>query len=133
LGLVAIFLSAACASTPGPEEGTKLLVGRYSLVVGSGNETALSRSLKQETLVLEGSGLVSQDCTFADGRTFHRSGGTWRYSDGNVSFRIRDCAGFLSANGADTFASLVVEFADPPIILLHPDLSVFYKRDDIPK
>ena len=109
------------------------LVGEYRLVINPGQVVKgglgeLSSSLESESLLLHADGSFEQECRFRSGERFRAEKRSWRF-DGNVVFSmIKDCSGFLGRNGEETAASLVVEFGKPNLILLHPDVNVYYEH-----
>jgi hypothetical protein len=108
------------------------LAGTYELVVGT-NQTVSRKDLAKSTLVLSANGTFVQDCQFSDGKS-EAMKGEWRPLRGNIHFsKFKDCAGAwpggLEGGGG---ASLVLESRlwSSPVILLSPDVNVYYHRTE---
>jgi hypothetical protein len=117
---------ANCGRDPGPAEARLQLTRQYRLVL---NSRTVDPQLDSSDLVLRADGTFVQRCRFKD-RPREEVAGTWSFSPPrNVFFsRFRDCARVFGDFPPDGGASLIVEFSNPPVIVLSPDIvGVFYE------
>lgn len=117
---------ANCGRDPDPAEARVQLTRQYRLIL---NSRAVDPQLDSSDLVLRADGTFVQRCRFK-----HKPGeeviGTWSFSPPhNVFFsHFRDCARVFGGVSRDNAASLIVEFSNPPVIVLSPDVvGVFYE------
>ena len=117
---------ANCGRDPDPAEARVQVTRQYRLVL---NAPAVDPQFDSSDLVLRADGTFVQRCRFkhkpADDVT-----GTWSFSPPhNVFFsQFRDCARVFGGVFRDEAASLIVEFSNPPVIVLSPDaVGVFYE------
>lgn len=132
VSLAAIWL-LGCQRVPSPMEAKKELIGQYKLFIGADKTFIRNKDLLSSTLVLRSDGTFEEECIFQNkGRS--TIDGSWHYFEGNVQFsRFRDCAGVWPSEivKEDGAASLIVRFSKPPIILISPDVNVFYERVEV--
>jgi hypothetical protein len=118
----------ACSADDGAS-GRAKLVGNYRLVVPAG-EAAGRKDFAGSALRMTRDGMFTLQCRYRNGRTDSVIG-TWTYSDRRARFSaFKDCAGVWppSAVKREMGATLAVEFASPPAILLSPKLRVRYEQ-----
>jgi hypothetical protein len=136
-GIAAMTLGmAGCAMCRIPQRGSaEQLAGEYRLVINPGQVIKgglgeISSALESERLILYGDGTFEQECRFKNGEHFRSEKRSWRLDERNADFSLlKNCAGFLlNGNGEETGASLIVEFGKPNLILLHPDVNVYYEQ-----
>ncbi len=100
------------------------LVGRYRLI---DNHEAIEWNGSSE-LSIRADGTFEQSCGAVAGPVKSVSG-RWERNEGNIWLtRFIDCAGVFG-RPVSSGASLIVEGGNPPIILVDPDLNVFYERE----
>lgn len=119
----------ACTKQYSMEERKKILIGEYSLYVGT-NQTIRHKNLLSSKLILQEDGIFIQSCIYKDDNELH-SRGTWRYDDKVGELFITDfldCAG-VNPIPQKSSGNLVLSFTKRPIILLNPDANVFYEKE----
>ena len=127
LALVVGLAFANCGRDLDPGEARTQLTGRYRLVL---NSRPVDLQLDSSDLTLNADGTALQRCHFKN-RPVEQVVGTWSFTaPRNVFFsRFIDCARVFAGPSQDGAASLIVEFSDPPVIVLNPDIvGVFYER-----
>ena len=127
--VVPLALLCACSRRPSPEQGRAQLVGNYELRIG--NDCA-DRGIEYARLSLRQDGTFSQVQKFKDGTTYFSNNDKWDYSDRHVSLdglRVNNTLEF-APNASPGFASLIVEFGEPTVILLSPGQNCFFVKAD---
>lgn len=105
-----------------------MLPGVYELYVDPKAEVH-RRDLVSSRLTVMENGSFTQTCTYRD-KTPLAFEGFWRPLENNVWFEpFKDCAGVWAQDsaGEGKGASLIIK-ESPPIILLDPDVNVFYRQ-----
>ena len=118
--LVAIALlgSWGCNRAPKPEEAHKRLVGQWRLVVKS---DCKHWGVDSDTLILHSDGRMEQHLKLLNGKKYDSAQEHWEYSaDLHIVLDQR-----LRVSVPEV---LIVEFSDPPVIVLNPDGNCFYER-----
>ena len=113
----------------------KALVGKYELI-GHADPNQIVRGtpggqqgLILDTLILHDDGRFEQNCTFEGDQESRSNSGTWSFNRGVFFSKILDCSGFLDSPGERLGAGLITKMArGGPVILLNPDLSVYYAK-----
>lgn len=129
LSVVVLFSVAClggCSRTPGNSRAA--LVGQYRLHVGNGN--CSGRGIENSILELRPDGTSEQRDRFVDGSKFVTAG-KWQYDgDDHISIdHLRTTATLeIDKQASPTFASLIVEWSKPPVILLNPDDDCFFDK-----
>ena len=126
LVIVSAICCADCGRDPDPAEARILLTREYRLVL---NSRSVNPELDSSNLTLSPDGTSTQRCRFKNGRVDQFTG-TWEFSPPRHVHlsRLKDCAGVFGASLEADGANLIVEFHDPPIIVLNPDIvGVFYE------
>jgi hypothetical protein len=126
---------SACGRTPQAEEGRRRLAGNYAYFDRRVPVTEINPNFRSAWLELRADGSASQACEFNDGKRYQSSGAKWSYDGGrNVWITpLKDCS-WVYGDRDDplempkTGASLIVEWAGKPIIVMHPDLNAFYEH-----
>lgn len=129
LAWTALFLVLTACNGQPTKDSEEFWVGEYELVVTPGYQNAAEWP-EWERIILNSDGSFQQSYGFQDGQTFDFANGTWSYSDGALALENwRDAAGLWQRGaGAELSARLLGEKSTPPLVLLHPDLNVFYTR-----
>src|SRR3954470_12772301 len=134
-GLTATILAfSSCGGAPNRAEGTRRLAGEYVLR-DTRPESERNPACTGGTLQLNSDGTGIQRCTFRSGPAYEAPL-TWKYDGtGNVYLSsFKDCS-WVSPTDADRErrrekathgASLVVDWAAKPGIIIHPDLNPSY-------
>ena len=129
------FSSSACRRPPSADEGRGRLAGQYSYFDRRVPEGEINPNFKSASLELRADGTALQTCEFKDGKKYRSSGARWSYNgDGNVSIDpIKDCSWVYGDRDGPLDlpkkgASLIVEWAGKPTIVMHPDLNAFYEH-----
>lgn len=123
-GLSVFLFGCGC---PSERELAEQLVGEYKLIVGS-NQPVHNEQFLSSTLIIYENGKFRLNCANKNGGSEILSG-TWEVDGQHIYFdRFVDCAGVWPTELADTGANLIVECSNPPIILIDPDINVFYDR-----
>jgi hypothetical protein len=135
--LVICAAHSACGRTPTAEEGRRRLAGNYAYFDRRVPATEINPNFRTASLELRTDGSASQTCEFKDGKRYQFSGAKWSYDGGgNVSITpLKDCSWVYGNMDRDeplevpkTGASLIVEWAGKPVIVMHPDLNAFYEQ-----
>ena len=126
VGLALMYLCAACQKPPTPDSARKSLSGEWLLVVKS---DCSDFGIRSDRLILHGNGQLEQHLEMADGRKLDSSTDSkWSFvPDHSVSLDER----FNVSKGASVekrHEILIVEFTNPPSILLNPDQNCFYQQ-----
>lgn len=126
---VLLLVLAACQSRVEPDNPRQYFAGDYELVVTSGYESSASWP-EWERLVLRIDGTYSQSFALKTDEVLEFDDGTWSYKDRRMHLDTwRDSAGLWRSDPGEALgAHLIVELSEPPLILLHPDLNVFYEK-----
>jgi hypothetical protein len=126
---------SACGRTPRAEEGRRRLAGNYAYFDLRVQANAINPNFRSASLELRTDGSASQTCEFKDGKRYQSSGANWSYDGGgNVSITpLKDCSWVYDDRDEPlevpkTGASLIVEWAGKPVIVMHPDLNAFYEH-----
>jgi hypothetical protein len=126
---------SACGRTPRAEEGRRRLAGDYAYFDRRVPASAINPNFRSASLELRTDGSASQTCEFKDGKRYQSSGAKWSYDGGgNVSITpLKDCSWVYGDRDEPlevpkTGASLIVEWAGKPVIVMHPDLNAFYEH-----
>jgi len=113
---------AGCSSTITRTD----IIGHYDLKGFEAQPDSTSADLKHEELDLLPDGSFRQICYFRSTSQAYTGSGSWSFSDKLTLHGLRNCSGLGPV--ADTFGPVVE--GPPTMILLHPDLSVYYRRRD---
>lgn len=126
---------SACGRIPGADEGRRRLAGSYGYFDRRVPATAINPNFRNASLELRPDGSASQTCEFKDGKRYQSEGAKWSYDGGgNVSVTpLKDCSWVYGDRDEPldvpkTGASLIVEWAGKPVIVMHPDLNAFYEH-----
>lgn len=115
-----------CDCPPEPELAD-LMVGEYELFIGS-NQQFSNDDFLSSSLTIDGNGTYNLKCVNTD-KTQADVSGKWTVNVDTIGFeRFVDCAGVWRADWSDTGAHLIIQCVDPPIILLDPDVNIFYRK-----
>ena len=129
---VAIFAIAtilSCSRQPTSDPHPPRFVGKWVLHVGS-NQLVRKPDLVSSALQLTADGTSQLDCDY-DGGRFERASGTWELQGNRLWVDpFIDCAGVWPERGGPRAgAQLLVEESKPPVVLLSPDVNVFYEHE----
>jgi len=116
----------ACKKTPGAEQAHRLLVGKWRLVVKSDCE---KWGVESDTLVLHSDGRMEQHLNLLNGKKYDSMQGHWEYlPDHSISLDRRLTVSDPQSAGVPQLQVLILEFTDPPAIVLNPSENCFYER-----
>lgn len=125
--LASIALLAACSKRP--NNPSAALIGDYELHWQNGSNCA-GRGIESSILQLHADGTSEQHDLFHDGSQF-RTAGKWRY-DGDDHIRLDPLRATttleIDKNGSAVPAELVVQWSNPPNILLNPHDSCLFTK-----
>ena len=121
-------IAAGCSTAETPPQMRASLPGEYTLEFGS-SASAGSPRPQMESLTLDSQGGFTQSCVLANGQRVSTVG-TWTYDQERIHLSsLRDCTGVWGAAGnAIGSAHLRVEGDADPLIVLSPDMNVFYRK-----
>jgi len=124
---IALLLSAAsCRKTPNPEEAHKPLTGKWRLVVKS---DCAHWGVDSDTLFLHSDGRMEQHLKLLNGKKYDSAQERWEYlPDHSISLDRRLIVSDPQYAGIPQLEVLIVEFSQPPVILLNPHQNCFYER-----
>lgn len=129
LGAFALALllgTTSCRRTPNPAEGHKLLTGKWRLVVKS---DCAHWGIDSDTLILHPDGRMEQHLKLLNGKKYDSAQERWEYlPDHSISLDRRVTATDPQYAGIPQLEVLIVEFSQPPVILLNPHQNCFYER-----
>src|SRR5208283_6078941 len=124
--MVAVLGAAGCKKAPNPDEARKLLVGQWRLVVMSDCQ---DWGIDSDTLTLHSDGRMEQHLKLLNGKKYDSAQERWEYfPDHSISLDRRLIVSDLQNAGIPESEVLILEFGDPPAILLNPDENCFYER-----
>jgi len=124
--MVLLLATASCRKTPNPEEAHKLLTGNWRLVVKS---DCAPWGVDSDTLILHSDGRMEQHLKLLSGKTYDSAHERWEYlPDHSVSLDRRLTVTDPQHAGTPQLEVLIVEFSQPPVILLNPHQNCFYER-----
>jgi len=116
----------ACKKTPSPEQAHRLLVGKWKLVVRSDCE---HWGVESDTLILHYDGTMEQHLRLLNGRKYDSAREHWEYlPDHSISLDRRLTVSDPQNAGIPQLQVLILEFSDPPAIVLNPSENCFYER-----
>lgn len=126
LSLAALFLAVGCRKAPNPVEAHRLLVGKWRLVIKSDCE---DWGVKSDTLILHSDQRMEQHITLLNGRKYDSFQERWEYfPDHSISLDRRLIVSDPQNAGIPQLQVLILEFSDPPAIVLNPSENCFYER-----
>jgi hypothetical protein len=121
-----VMATLACKQTPTAEDAHRLLSGKYRLVVRHDCE---QWGVDSDTLVLHADGRMEQHLKLRNGKSYDSVQAHWEYiPDHSVSLDRRLVISDPQNAGMAQLQVLIVEFSDPPVIVLNPDEDCFYER-----
>jgi hypothetical protein len=121
-----LFSTASCRKTPNPGEAHKLLAGNWRLVVKS---DCAHWEVDSDTLILHSDGRMEQHLKLLSGKKYDSAHERWEYlPDHSVSLDRRLTVTDPQYAGTPQLEVLIVEFSQPPVILLNPHQNCFYER-----
>lgn len=125
-GIAVLLGTAGCRKTPSPEEAHSLLAGKWRLVVKSDCE---HWGIEGDVLILHSDGELEQHLKLLNGKHYDSDEGHWEYlPDHSISLDHRLAVSDPTYAGIPKTEVLILEFSDPPIILLNPYEDCFYER-----
>jgi hypothetical protein len=125
--VIAVLLgTAGCRRTPSPEEAHKLLTGKWRLVVKS---DCKHWGVDGDLLILHSDGKLEQHLKLHNGKHYDSDKEHWEYlPDHSISLDRRLVVSDPQYAGIPRSKVLILEFSDPPVILLNPHEDCFYER-----
>jgi hypothetical protein len=118
--------TASCRKTPSPEEAHKLLTGEWRLVVRS---DCAHWGIDSDTLILHADGTMEQHLKLRNGKKYDSVQEHWEFlPDHSISLDRRLTVTDPQNAGTPQLDVLIVEFSQPPVILLNPHQNCFYER-----
>jgi len=125
LALLLLGLSA-CRKTPSPERANQLLTGKWRLVIKSDCE---NWGVESDTLILHSDGRMEQHLRLLNGKKYDSVKERWEYlPDNSISLDQRLTVSDPQNAGIPQLQVLILEFSDPPAIVLNPSENCFYER-----
>jgi hypothetical protein len=122
----ALLGTAGCRRTPSPEEAHKLLTGKWRLVVKS---SCKHWGVDGDMLILRSNGTMEQHLKLLNGQLYDSVQQHWEYlPDHSISLDRRLVVSDPQYAGIPRSEVLILEFSDPPVILLNPHEDCFYER-----
>ena len=124
---IAVLLgTAGCRKTPNPEEAHRLLTGKWRLVVKS---DCRRWGVAGDVLILHSDGKLEQHLKLLNGKHYDSDKEHWEYlPDHSISLDRRLVVSDPQYAGMPRSEVLILEFSDPPVILLNPHQDCFYER-----
>ncbi len=117
---------ASCRKTPNPAEAHNLLTGEWRLVVRS---DCAHWGIDSDTLILRADGTMEQHLKLRNGKKYDSVQEHWEYlPDHSISLDRRLTVTDPQNAGTPQLEVLIVEFSQPPVILLNPHQNCFYER-----
>ena len=124
--MVVLFGTATCRRTPNPDEAHKILAGKWRLVVKS---DCKNWGVDSDTLILHSDGRMEQHLKLLNGKRYDSSQERWEYfPDHSISLDRRLVVSDPQNAGIPESEVLILEFSDPPAIVLNPHENCFYER-----
>jgi hypothetical protein len=124
--MVVLLGTAGCRRTPNPKEVHKLLTGKWRLVVKS---DCKSWGVGSDMLILHSDGTFEQHLKLLNGQHYDSGQQHWEYfPDHSISLDRRLVVSDPQYAGIPRSEVLILEFSDPPVILLNPHEDCFYER-----
>jgi|SRR5208282_4128610 len=124
--MVAVLGAAGCKKAPNPDEARKLLVGQWRLVVMSDCQ---DWGIDSDTLTLHSDGRMEQHLRLLNGKKYDSAQEHWEYfPDHSISLDRRLSVSNPQNAGTSRAEVLILEFSDPPVIVLNPHQNCFYER-----
>ncbi len=121
-----LFSTASCRKTPNPAEAHKLLTGKWRLVVKT---DYVHWGIDSDTLILHADGRMEQHLELLTGKKYDSVQERWEYlPDRSISLDRRLTVTDPQYAGVPQLEVLIVEFNQPPVILLNPHQNCFYQR-----
>jgi hypothetical protein len=123
LAITLLLSTASCRKTPNPEEAHKLLTGKWQLVVKS---DCAHWDIDSDTLILHADGRMQQHLKLLNGKEYDSAQERWEYlADRSISLDRRLTVTNPQYAGVPQLEVLIVEFNQPPVILLNPHQNCF--------
>lgn len=116
----------ACTKTPTPEQAHRLLAGKWRLVVRSDCE---HWGVERDTLILHSDGRMEQHLALLNGKKYDSTQEHWEYlPDHSISLDRRLTVSDPQNAGVPQLQVLILNFSNPPSIVLNPSENCFYER-----
>jgi len=125
---LALLLSGlnACKKTPNPERAHRLLTGKWHLIIKS---DCKDWGVESDTLILHSDGRMEQHLKLLNGKKYDSLQEHWEYfPDHSISLDRRLNVADPQSAGVPEGEVLILEFSDPPAIVLNPSENCFYER-----
>jgi hypothetical protein len=125
-----LLVAAGCSRQRTPTEAKALLVGDWSLHIGS---DCTGYDVASDKLILHSDGTFEQHTVSKRGYRYDAPAEKWDYIPDHSVF-LDSRKDFLNSQpengfvGAKKVEGLLVEFTTPPVILLNPDQNCFYTK-----
>jgi hypothetical protein len=120
--LLIAFAIVGCRRTPNPAVAHRILTGKWSLVI---RHDCQDWGIESDILILHSDGRLEQHLKFLNGKKFESAHEHWEYSADNGIFLNRR---LTASAGTPETEGLIVEFSEPPVIVLNPDQDCFYQK-----
>lgn len=128
--LLLLGFQLSCTRAPSVAEANRLLEGHWELALG---HDCSDYGIRSDNLVLHSDGTLEQHFVSIYNQRYDTTNQHWSYSPENhVNFDIR--RNFFTKQppteviGVPIPENLIVEFGNPPVILVHPDSDCFYRK-----
>jgi hypothetical protein len=123
---LAFFGMLGCRRKPNSEEASKILAGKWRLV---SRHDCKHWGVDSDVLVLHANGRMEQHLKLLNGRSYDSVQEHWAYiPDHSISLDRRLAVSDPQYARLPESEILIVEFSEPPVIVLNPDQDCFYER-----
>jgi hypothetical protein len=126
--VLAVVLGATlgCRSKPNSEEARKLLAGKWRL---ESRHDCNHWGIDSDILILHADGRMEQHLKLLNGKSYDSVQEHWEYiPDDSISLDQRLTVTNPQYAGIPESEVLIVEFSEPPAIVLNPDQDCVYQR-----
>jgi hypothetical protein len=121
-----LFGTLACRRTPNSEEARRLLAGKWRLI---SRHDCKHWDVDSDVLILHSDGRMEQHLKMLNGKSYDSVQEHWEYvADRSISLDRRLTVTDSQYAGIPESEVLIVEFSEPPAIVLNPDQDCFYER-----
>ena len=133
--MLAVFIlllsfTLSCRRNATPDEARALLAGEWQLIIAS---NCRDLGIASDKLLLNLDGKMEQHAILSDGQHYDSVTERWQYlPDNRIELNERFNVSRAEGNGGSgtekRFEILIVQFTNPPSILLDPDKNCFYQK-----
>jgi hypothetical protein len=125
LSMALLFSTAGCRKPPNPEDAHRVLTGKWRLIVKT---DCAHWGVASDILILHPDGRMEQHLKLLNGKKYDSAQEHWEYlPDHSISLDRRLTVTDPQYAGTPQLEVLIVEFSQPPVILLNPHQNCFYE------